>query len=273
MFNDELLVRGPSGMQPTPRALEIGRGVHLALEQLHTALAPADFDPRTTTRRFSLISGLYAAAVLVPGIAQRMAQSAPGAELAVDEFDPDLLERLDSHQVDFMIAGVVSGPERFGYDLLIREELVWVAAADSPLAQRRKVTLEALVETPHIVVARQPFASALDNLARRGLTMRRSWEDAGAFDAALAARGLTRRVAVTVPDALSAMAVARRSHMATLIPRRLALALAERSRLVLIPPPYASPPVEIGLIYLRDRVRDPAMAWMRETIIDVVAEL
>src|SRR5262245_60471355 len=109
MLNDDLLVRGPSGMQPTPRALEVGRGVHLALNQLQSALAPADFDPATTTRRFGLITGLYAAAVLVPALADRIGVLAPRAELAVDEFDPDLLDRLDSHQVDFMVAGVVSG--------------------------------------------------------------------------------------------------------------------------------------------------------------------
>jgi DNA-binding transcriptional LysR family regulator len=69
------------------------------------------------------------------------------------------------------------------------------------------------------------------------------------------------------------MGVARRTEMAALVPRRLALALAEPAGLALIPPPYASPPVEIGLTYLRDRMQDPAMAWMRDLIVRVAADL
>ena len=68
-LNDELFVRGPSGMLPTPRAAEIGVRIHGAMGQLQAALAPAEFHPQTSTRKFAIAAGGYAAAVLAPPLA------------------------------------------------------------------------------------------------------------------------------------------------------------------------------------------------------------
>src|SRR5690349_19729506 len=82
-LNDELFVRGPAGMRPTARALELGAQVHASMAQLQAALAPSDFDPATTQRRFRVVAGAYAASVLAPPIAARLAAQAPHAALAV----------------------------------------------------------------------------------------------------------------------------------------------------------------------------------------------
>src|SRR6201990_3483832 len=56
-LEDDLFVRGPAGMQPTPRAVEMGPQVHAALNQLASALAPSDFHALTTERRFTVVAG------------------------------------------------------------------------------------------------------------------------------------------------------------------------------------------------------------------------
>src|SRR5258707_11018628 len=66
VLNDDLFLRGPAGMQPTPRAVEMGPQVHAALNQLQAALAPSDFDPATSERRFAVVTGPYASATLPP---------------------------------------------------------------------------------------------------------------------------------------------------------------------------------------------------------------
>jgi DNA-binding transcriptional LysR family regulator len=86
-------------------------------------------------------------------------------------------------------------------------------------------------------------------------------------------RGLTRRIGVVVPDTYSALAVVRRSDMAALIPRRLAMLSVQMGLLRLIEPPYRSPPVDMSMIYLRDRLAEPAMAWMRDQLRELAAEL
>jgi DNA-binding transcriptional LysR family regulator len=143
-----------------------------------------------------------------------------------------------------------------------------VVSVNAPLAQRNDVDLEALASTPHIVIARRSLSGGD---ARRGLVGRGSWEDAGALESALAAQGLKRRVGVTVPDTYAALAIAARSEMAALVPRR--LALMSSGKLKLIEPPYASPPAPISLIYLAERLSEPPIAWMRRQIREVAAAL
>ena len=53
MFNDELLIRTASGMQPTHYADELQEPVRLALRQIERVFeSDADFDPLTATNRF-----------------------------------------------------------------------------------------------------------------------------------------------------------------------------------------------------------------------------
>lgn len=270
MLNDELFVRGPSGMNPTPRALELAEAVHTPLAQIQAALAPGAFDPASSQKRFNLVAGAYGAAVLAPLLVSRLAERAPRAELVVSGYAGGLLDLLDTRTADFAVAGVVSAPDRFAYDVLVAEDLVWAVSPSAPLATVSRVSIADLAATAHIAIARQ---AAVDEAAARGLVSRASWEDEGAFTRALADAGLTRRVAVTVPDTSTALAVASRSQMATLVPRRLAGAWAAAGLLKLIDPPYVSPPVEIGVIYRRDRLQEPAIAWFRSLILDVARGL
>jgi DNA-binding transcriptional LysR family regulator len=266
-LGDELLLRGAHGMTPTPRALELGPQIHAALNQLGAALSPPDFDPATTRRRFAIATGAYGCAVLVPGLVARLAQQAPDAELAITETGLDLLEQLDARRVDFLISGVQFAPERFLTEPLLAEEMVWVAATSSPLANG-PCGLERLVSAPHVVIERRtPFPITEATV----LGLRPSYKDLGAFDSALEQAGLRQRVGITVPDMYSALAVVARSDMAALIPRRVASMSAAGGRLALIEPPYPSPQVDVTLMFLRDRLSEPAVAWMREQLHAVAA--
>jgi DNA-binding transcriptional LysR family regulator len=273
VLEDDLFVRGPAGMQPTPRAVEMGPQVHAALNQLQAALAPSDFHALTTERRFVVIAGAYASAVIAPALASRMAEAAPLAELGIDEYANDVLERLDSRRADFLIGSVLAAPDRFARENILVEELVWVVRAGHPGFDGGRTTLRELVCVPHIVIARTIPGLIEGGGDRRAFVSRASWEDAGAFEAALAGSGLSRRVGVTVPDNYTALAVAIRTDMATLIPRRLAALSAQGGRVRLVEPPYDSPPVDIGIVYLKDRLADPAIAWLRDQIRAVAAEL
>lgn len=255
-LNDDLFLRDPRGLKPTPRSLEIGPQVHAALNQLQAAFAPPSFDPATAQRRFTLVAGAYACAVLVPEIVALMAVEAPQAELVIAEAGSDLLEQLDSRRVDFVLGGVDLAPERLAQEVLLREDLAWLVRADHPLP-RGPISLEQLLSIPHVLISRRHIVDPA------GLTMRASWEDFGAFEAELEKRGLRRTIGVTVPDTYSAMGVIRRSDMAALIPHRLAALSTQSGVMRVLEPHYDSPPVTLEMLYLADRVADPAIAWMR----------
>lgn len=272
-LGDELFVRGANGMQPTARAIEMGPQVHAALAQLQTAIAPADFSAATSDRRFVVAAGAYASAVLAPPLASRLAAEAPNVELAIRQFTPETFDRLDAHRVDFILGGGQTTPARFVREVIASESLAWLARSGHPLTTKNQVTLEDLVAWPHVVISSGVPGLNEEGQERRGLVTRASWEDAGAFETALAARGLTRRVAVTVPDSYSAMSVVVRSDMVTLIPRRLAQVSVQGGRVRLIEPPYASPSVAISLLYLKERLAEPAIAWMRDLIREAAAQV
>ena len=157
-----------------------------------------------------------------------------------------------------MVAGFEMAPERFARERLMTEALTWVVRAGHPLCAA-PATLEGLVSVPHVVVAGRREAMGRP----AAISLRSSWEDLGAFESELAKRNLGRRVGVVAPDTFSAMTIVARSEMAALIPRRLALLSAESGRLALIDPPYETPPVDVTLLYRKDRLAEPPIAWMR----------
>jgi DNA-binding transcriptional LysR family regulator len=265
-LGDELFQRDRQGMQPTRKALEIGPSLHAALGQLQSALTPADFEPAVSDRRFSVVAGAYACAVLMPSVVAELQATAPGVLLQITENPPDLIEQLDSAQVDFVVSVFDSAPERFARERLINEALAWVVRADHPLCRNAPATLEDLVSVPHVVVATRREA-----VERQSITLRSSWEDFGAFESELAKRGLRRRVGVVAPDTFSAMTIVARSEMAALIPRRLALLSVQSGRLALVEPPYETAPVDVSLLYRKDRLAEPPIAWMRAVISDAAA--
>jgi DNA-binding transcriptional LysR family regulator len=262
-LGDDLFQRDRQGMQPTRKALEIGPSMHAALGQLQSALTPADFEPAVSDHRFNIVAGAYVCAVLMPPLVAELQAKAPGVLLRIAENPPDLIEQLDSAQVDFVVSLVDSAPERFARERLMSEALAWVVRAGHPLCERHTATMEDLVGVPHVVVA-----SRREAVERQAIGLRSSWEDFGAFESELAKRGLRRRVGVVAPDTFSAMTIVARSEMAALIPRRLALLSVQSGRLALIEPPYETAPVNVSLLYRKDRLSEPPIAWMRDVISD-----
>src|ERR1700738_1686307 len=100
MLKDELFVRSPSGMMPTPRAEQLATPVRIALDGLQQSLEPDHFDPAEDTTTFRIAVDNYAAIVLVAPIAAYVARIAPGVRL---DFRPsgtlDVLEQLDRSEL------------------------------------------------------------------------------------------------------------------------------------------------------------------------------
>jgi DNA-binding transcriptional LysR family regulator len=266
-FGDPLFVRGPSGMQPTPRALEVGPGVHAALSQLQTAMSPSIFDPATTERRFILAAGAYGCAILVPDLVALLAVRAPGVEVSVIQPGPDVIEQLDLRRADFVFWVAEDVPDRVAAKPILKESMVWAVRADHPGLATGLDSLEALADLSHVVItARRPLNEP------RGTVAEATWEGLRPFEEALAARGLSQKIGVTVPDIYSAIAVVARSDMAALIPRRLGLISQRVGLLRLIEPPHPTVEVRMNLMGLRERLNEPAMAWMKGLLIEVAKQ-
>ena len=260
-LQDELFVRGPDGMQPTARAAEIAPRIRQGLGQLHAALAPADFDPGETDREFIIAASAYSASVLLPEVLARVRTEAPQAAIRVRSLSQGAVEELDAGRADMVIGSFGRTPERFESEPLFRDRLVWVVRADHPIAAQA-LTVEALAAIPHlVVVAADPADIIQGSVMEQGVERRVALDDTVLAEE-LAARGLTRTVALTLSDMHSALAVVARSDMVTAAPLGLVQVFGDALGLKALEPPYFSPARDVLALWRKDG-DGAALQWLR----------
>ena len=273
LLKDDLFVRGSIGMQPTARATEIAPGLRQGLLQLQRALAPAEFVPALTERQFTVICGDYVSTVLLPAVMARLRVEAPLSELRIRPTGSHIVDDLDSGRADLALGGFGRIPERFAREFLFSDTMVWTLRADHPAAEA-PLTLDQLLALRHLIVAPGEDSSAIDGVVvDHGLERQVLRDDAGAFGAAAAGQGHKRRISLTVPNGLAAPTIVADSDIAALLPRRIALAYAERYRLKLFTPPYPSSPFEIAALWHKTLGDQPALSWLRSVFQSAAAAL
>lgn len=114
-LRDELFLRTPTGMEPTPRALELVEPIGAALAGLRDGLAGTrDFDPAAARRSFTIAVNNHAALVMTAPLAAAAMAEAAGIRL---DFRPsgnlDTTDLLDRGELDIALGAAASPAERF----------------------------------------------------------------------------------------------------------------------------------------------------------------
>src|SRR3954449_11497536 len=127
LLKDQLFVRTPDGMVPTPRADELTQPVRRALSDLQSALDPEEFTPEHADRTFSLAVNNYAAVVLTGPITAECAALAPNVRLTVRPSGTlDVADLLDRGELDLAISALDASANRFASQILIEDHYVAV---------------------------------------------------------------------------------------------------------------------------------------------------
>jgi DNA-binding transcriptional LysR family regulator len=181
MLKDDLFIRSPKGMLPTPRAEELAAPLRAALDGLQQSLEPAQFDPAKASRRFRIAVDNYAAIVLVGILAERVGELAPRVLL---EFRPSgtlkILDLLDRGELDLAIGPRLEAGERFSQQSLLDDEFVAVLRKNHPAMNVRELSAKRFADLPHLEIS-----SALHST--------------DFIDQALARRKLARRIVLYAP--------------------------------------------------------------------------
>lgn len=269
-LGDDLFVRGPSGLQATPRAVEMGGSVRAALKLMETAVTAPRFDPRIDERVFHVSASAYFCWVLMPGVVKRLQAEAPHVKLRIRSGEGPLAEDLDRGRLDMVIGGFESVAPRFVHTPLFSETGVWVVRADHPVTQGA-MTLEEVAKLSCLVIG-GPHKNdeALGGTARRELGLRRmsSWSNDYALNATSGLDG-----PITMPDVFSAMMVVGETDMAALLPRRLATLASQRKRLVMIEPTRHPEPAVFGAVIRGGESEAGPVAWLLRLVVEVAAGL
>ncbi|MBO9709545.1 MAG: LysR family transcriptional regulator [Caulobacter sp.] len=268
-LGDELFVRGPSGLQPTPRAIEIGASVREALKLLEVAVSVPVFDPATSQRAFHVSASAYLCTVLMPGVVKRLQAEAPGVALRIRGVEGPLAEDLDRGKLDLVIGGFEHVAPRFTHTPLFTETGVWVIRADHPAA-RGEITPGALDGLSCLNISGGHEEEEARAGSRRELGLKRiaRWSTDYALTSNRCMEG-----PVTVPDASSALVMVSRTDMAALLPRRLAKIAAQNKRAILIEPHHHPEPVLFGAVTRSGESQSGPVSWLLGVISEVAAEL
>ena len=264
LLNDPLFLRTPKGVVPTERAEELAGPIAEILAQTRRVVATAEpFDPATSTRRFTIGAPDGALAAILSPVLDRLRRTAPSVDIGIRQVLPlpgpveaDRawsvgLADLESRALDIAILPVDRVPPRFALRALFAEEFVIGMRKGHPFA--KEPTLDRYCSARHLVVsmAGDPF---------------------GFVDKALAEHGRSRRLAMTVPNFMLALALVADSDLLAALPQSLLSRNAARFGLQSVAAPVPLPGFQISAIATRSALTDAGVAWLFEVLGSLLRE-
>ena len=250
LLDDELFVRGPAGLQPTPRALDLAEPLGRALADIQRTLAYTHaFEPRSSALVFTLGLSEHPTFVLLPRLVAQLQDVAPAVTLRGRSVvaRAAAVTMLDAGEVDLTVG--VPPTMQTGRILarpLFEERFVCVLRRGHPAAGR-PLDLPAFLALSHLLVSPEN-------------------ERFGHVDAALSKRGLKRRLALTLPQMYAAPTLVARSDMIATLMAGVLPASGYSDLLTVLDPPLELDPVPFVMSWHRRNDGHPAQRWLRLTI-------
>ena len=248
-LNDQLFVRTPQGMVPTPLAENIVGPVREAVQRLETSVQEGDhFDPALSQRVFRMSMNDVAEYNLLPRLMQELQVHAPG--MVVESYFTrrrDLPRALSSGEVQLAIDIPEVSDKNLCHAPLFAERYVCVVREDHPVA-KGKLTLEKYLDLQHVHVSSR----------RRG---------PGMVDVQLNRLGRQRDIALRVQHYLVVPEILRSTDLAMTMPSRWALSLDMKA----LELPFEVPTQSWQLLWHRSADADHANRWLRERVIKLLS--
>jgi DNA-binding transcriptional LysR family regulator len=248
IFGDPLFLRRPHGLEPTATALALEAPVATAVEALRGALGTAQtFDPATATGLVRVAALDAEQAVLIPPLATRLRQLAPGLTLSVLPLGRGAaMDALSDGRADLVLGYVWDPPEAIS-GAPIYEESFLVAGRPEVLPQAPHIRLDEYCAADHVLIS-------------PGGDLR------GVVDDQLAAMDRSRRVVLGLPAFLPALAAVAASHALVTLPNRVARAFAPGFGLVTAEPPIPVRTFPVSVFWHRRNEADPRTSWMAQQL-------
>jgi DNA-binding transcriptional LysR family regulator len=246
LLDDQLLVRVGRETQLTPKGASLLGPLQTILGGVDEFLASRPFVPSSATGTVRLAAPDIVTYMLGPALLRCMAVEAPLLNVDAVQWSSAWREHLESGEIDLTFGQVRGREPGFYSRLLARNEWACVLRRGHPIL-RRPWSLEAYLDAPHLLIG---FTS----------------QGGGHVDAALAALGRTRRVALRMPYVILSPLMVAETDLVLTTARWLAEKLAHRVGLVVRDPPVALTPVDIPMVWHERSHRDPRQRWLRSTL-------
>lgn len=254
LLNDPLFLRTPKGVVPTARAIALAEPIADVLARARKVIAAAEpFDPARSRRRFVIGAPDGVSPVFLSPLLARLLRRAPGVDIGLRQLLPPsggqsvdrawlpVLTELERGAMDIAVAPIDRAPPRFATRVLYEEDFVAVMRKRHPFAARP--TLQRFCEARHLVVSMTA-------------------DPRGFLDEALARQGLSRHVALTVPDFGAGLANIAETDLIAAMPRRFVALHAARFGLVAREVPLKLRKFPIRAAAPRAALMDAGLGWL-----------
>lgn len=254
LFGDELFIRSPSGMVPTPFAEQLAEPVGYALAMIHNGLNQrAQFDPAHVERSMTIGMTDIGEIVFLPRLVERLSKEAPGIRLStVRNTAVNLRDDMEAGRVDLAIGLLPQLKAGFFQRRLFRQRYVCLFRRGHWL-DKKKLSLADFRSAEHLlVVSAGTGHGKVDDLMRRA--------------------GVERLVRLTVPHFVGVGHILQGTELVATVPERLAQQLAQPFGLAYLPHPVKLPDIAINVFWHAKAHRSPANQWLRGVVCDLFAD-
>jgi len=254
LFGDELFLRTPKGMEPTPYADQLAESVSYALAMIHSGVNQrSSFEPTSAQRSFTIGMTDIGEIYFLPALMERLHRDAPGVTLStVRNAAINLKDELESGKVDLAIGLLPQLKAGFFQRRLFTQSYVCLMRRGHRLDKRR-LSLAEFSAAEHLVVISAGTGH-------------------GKVDELLLRSGVERSVRLTVPHYVSVGHILRGSELIATVPERLADRLLEPFGLVKVPHPAKLPDVAINVFWHAKYHRAPANRWLRGVVFELFGD-
>lgn len=246
LFRDALVVRTGRGFAPTPRAAALLPELQGILDGATRIINGEQiFQPERSERRFTIACTDVTCATLMPKLTAVFQQRLPRARLRVTTVEDLSSTSYSESDVDLFIGVAPILPPGCNTEVLFEDPTVLIVRSGHPMA-RRRMSVDDYVRLSHLDIDARGYRD-------------------DSVDQQLAARGLSRRVVMTVPYFTAIPAIVGATDLVATTTLGIAISFAN-FQLRILKPPFELPSVVLRYVWHRRVAEDSGVAFLRSLI-------
>jgi LysR family nod box-dependent transcriptional activator len=262
LYGDDLLVQRGRDMVLTEKALHLLPEVERIMEIAGRLFYTADFEPLTAQNSFRIATADYVSALVGSRLGKTMQAQAPQVSLTLKPTPGTSAKELRLGSLDLIICpdrranlqacGIVENDPEFGYEVFMHDQLVAIQCAAHPSAGHSP-SYDEYFDRPHVMYCRTDDEDTIEQEA-------------------LSRLGIRQRTQFLMPYYTLLPQMVMHTNLIGLVPRSLAVRYSKLFPLDIFTPPFELPPLDLIMVWARNREAHADMLWLRRIVLQVSME-
>jgi len=248
LVKDDLFIRGPKGMRPTPRAMDLSLPIQTTLNNLEISLSSIDLTPQTTKKLYRISMSDDIAPIILPNLVDFIEKKSPRSSLSIrSEQGNEALKLLDHNEIDFAVGRFETVSSRFGCSDLFTEEYVCIMRMNHHLANEEKLSIDQYLAAKHLRVA--PMEAPLPPI-----------------DRSLGQLDLEREISVRIDLITLAPVILKNADLILTLPSKTAQRMAKNYGFRVSQLPIDLEKRRTRIVWHRELTNHPTFDWIKDLI-------